>query len=222
MLPAASPASTALRNEIQRCYDALNYEAKPEFEVFRRAVTGYLNLKNSGKLGDKEMLAIIDFSKSSNEKRLWVIDMKNHEVVYHDLVAHGKNSGNEFARTFSNTPNSNMSSLGFYLTAENYYGKHGLSLRLDGLEKGFNDNARKRAIVMHGAGYVDASYTRNYGRIGRSFGCPAIPLENHEEILTLISEGTCLFIYSEDNQYNTASALLDEESAYDGIAALHG
>jgi hypothetical protein len=207
-------ASDALRSSLEKKYDNLEHPSKPSFEVYQKAVVGYLNLSAEGKLSDKNLLTIIDFSKSSNEKRIWVIDMKADKVVYHNLVSHGRNTGNEFARHFSNLPNSNKSSLGFYVTGENYYGKHGLSLRLDGVEKGYNDNARKRAIVMHGADYVDTSYTKAYGRIGRSLGCPAVPLDGHESLLRMIAEKTCLFIYYPDQNYLENSRLSDENSAY--------
>lgn len=207
-------ASDALRTSLEKRYECLEHSDKPTFEVYQKAVIGYLNLAANGKLSDKNLLTIIDFSKSSNEKRIWVIDMTSDKVIYHNLVSHGRNTGNEFAKHFSNIPNSNKSSLGFYVTGENYYGKHGLSLRLDGMERGFNDNARKRAIVMHGADYVDSSYTTAYGRIGRSLGCPAIPLDGHESLLQLISDKTCLFIYYPDQTYLQESHLSDENSAY--------
>jgi hypothetical protein len=209
----ASPGE-ALRDQVAQKYEQIEYKQKPSFEVFEKAVIGYLNLDKEGKLANNELLTIIDFSKSSNQKRIWVINMKNNKVVYHNLVSHGKNTGNEFAKYFSNTPNSNKSSLGFYVTAENYIGKHGVSLRLDGMEKGINDNARKRAIVMHSAKYVDPSYTKSYGRIGRSFGCPAIPLEGHEKLLKQIAGGSCLYIHFPDKEYDKSSRLNNMDTAY--------
>lgn len=190
-------------------YEQLTHGDKPDYDLYMKGVIGYFNLSHQGKLSDKNLLTLIDFRKSSNEKRIWVIDMKRDSVIYHNLVSHGKNTGNEFARSFSNVPNSNKSSLGFYITGENYYGKHGLSLRLDGVEPGINNNARKRAIVMHSAAYVNPSFTTAYGRLGRSFGCPAIPIEGHEDLLKNLADKTCLFIYYPDESYLKGTTLQD-------------
>ncbi len=210
---SAGDVTERLEALISKAYNEINFEEKPDFEIFQKAVVGFYTLKSRGSLGDKELLTIIDFSKSSNQKRIWVLDMRKKEVIYHNLVAHGRNTGNEFATNFSNEPNSNKSSLGFYVTGENYTGKHGLSLRLDGMETGFNDNARDRAIVMHGASYVDIAFSKKYGRIGRSLGCPSIPVKGHEEVLTLIADKTCLYIYHPDQNYQESTKLLNEEAA---------
>ncbi|UII27235.1 murein L,D-transpeptidase catalytic domain family protein [Fulvivirga maritima] len=213
-----SEKSKALASYIENNYALLKTTGpKPEYELFKKGLIGYLNLKKQNKLSESGLLTLIDFRMSSNKKRLWIIDLKTHEVLYHTLVAHGRNSGNEFAKKFSNVPNSNTSSLGFYVTGETYSGKHGLSLRLDGVEAGFNNNARDRAIVMHGANYVDKSFTKNYGRLGRSFGCPSIPMGLREEIIPLIAEKSCLFIYYPDNEYLQNSNLINEEVAYEAI-----
>ena len=132
---------------------------------------------------------------SSNTKRLWIIDLSTNTVLYNSLVAHGRNTGNEFATAFSNASESYKSSLGFYATGEVYQGKHGLSLRLDGLEQGVNDNARARAVVMHGADYVAESFIKNNSRLGRSLGCPAIPMNMTKEIINTIKDKSCLYIY---------------------------
>lgn len=191
-------------------YDAIKGTfGKPAFDLYAKGVTGYLNLARQGRLSDKNLLTLIDFRESSNVKRIWVIDMNKDSIIYHNLVSHGRNTGNEFARAFSDTPNSNKSSLGFYVTGENYQGKHGLSLRLDGAEPGFNSNARTRAIVMHSATYVDPAYTRKYGRIGRSLGCPAIPVRGHQELLRVLEGRTCLFIYYPDPAYLAGTKLQD-------------
>jgi hypothetical protein len=124
------------------------------------------------------------------------------------LVAHGKNSGENFAESFSNVPESLMSSPGFFITAETYTGKHGYSLRVDGLEKGINDNARVREIVIHGADYVSDDYIKKYGRLGRSWGCPALPAALSNKIIDKIKEGTCLFVYSTDKNYNKNTEFL--------------
>ena len=172
----------------------INSDKKPSFESFSIAWEGFYKLKEKG-LVTKDILTLIDFSKSSNTKRLWVIDLTTNEVLFNTLVAHGKNTGEEFANYFSNKAESFQSSLGFYATAEVYIGKHGLSLRLDGLQKGLNDKARERAVVVHGADYVSESFIKNHKRLGRSQGCPALPVEMNKKIINVIKERSCLFIY---------------------------
>jgi hypothetical protein len=188
---------------INSIYESIDYGEfeKPDFLVFERGLNGYYKLDHSNRLSDKEILAIVDFRKSGNEKRLWIIDLKNKRVLHHSLVAHGKNSGEVYAEKFSNIHNSNQSSLGFYITGGTYMGKHGVSLKLYGVEKEINDNAESRAIVMHGADYVSYSFINKVGRLGRSFGCPAIPMDNYKEIINLLKDGTCLFIYYPDKEY---------------------
>lgn len=171
-----------------------NSTSVPSLESFEIAYKGYENLKSQNKL-ENNILTIIDFSLSSNEKRLWIIDMISNEVLFHTLVSHGRNSGEEFATNFSNKSESYKSSLGFYLTAEIYNGKHGSSLKLDGIEKGINDNARDRAIVIHGADYVSENFAKNNGRLGRSLGCPALPNELTSKIISKIKNKSVLFIY---------------------------
>jgi hypothetical protein len=172
------------------------------FEVFNTAILGYRKIDNVRKKG---ILTIIDFSKPSTEKRFYVIDIENKRLIYSCLVAHGKNSGDIYAKDFSNKLESLKSSLGFYLTGETYKGDHGYSLRLVGIEKGINDNARVREIVIHGADYVSEEFIRKYGRLGRSWGCPALPADLSKEIIDKISDGSCLFIYADDNFYRENS-----------------
>lgn len=186
-------------------HDSLNL---PSFEVFSLALTGYNKLSARSQIR-KNILTIIDFSKSSCEKRLWVIDMVNRKVLFNELVAHGRNSGDNFATRFSNNPNTNMSSLGFYITGETYTGKHGLSLSINGMDRDFNNNARERAIVIHGADYVSQDYIRKYGRIGRSFGCPSLGLDCFRPVIETISEGSCLFIYYPDGEFLKKSSVLN-------------
>jgi hypothetical protein len=166
----------------------------PEFKVFTKALKGFYALKANGMV-EKDIITIIDFSLSSNTKRLWVIDLNNNKVLYHSLVAHGKNTGEEFASSFSNKVDSNKSSLGFYATGEIYEGKHGTSLRLDGLENGMNNNARSRGVVVHSADYVSPSFIKKHKRLGRSEGCPALPEELALEIIDIIKDKSCLFMY---------------------------
>lgn len=222
--PLATPSgfSTELKARLaeerfQALYASIDFGAatKPAYEVFRKAYIGYLNLLRTDKLKNKDILTCIDFSLPSVQKRLWVIDLRNKKNLFYDLVAHGKNSGGDIPDKFSNIRHSNMSSLGFYVTAHTYYGKHGLSLRLAGQEAGFNDKAMERAVVMHGADYVNPHISKSLGRLGRSFGCPAISKEIYKEVITTIAEGSCLFIYSPDVNYLKASALLQETAAID-------
>ena len=179
----------------------------PQFDCFSKAFEGYNQLKSQGII-QKDFLTIIDFSMSSNEERLWVIDMVSKKVVLKSLVAHGRNSGEEFANKFSNKSESYQSSLGFYATGEVYQGKHGLSLRLDGLEYGINDNARNRAVVIHGADYASEKFANTHGRLGRSQGCPAVPYAVHKEFINTIKDKSCLFIYHPSRTYVAKSNLV--------------
>lgn len=190
-------------------YNSLNSNqfALPKLESFTEALKGFYLLKEKG-LVSKNILTLIDFSMSSNSKRLWVIDLTTNTILYNSLVAHGRNTGNEFATSFSNSAQSFKSSLGFYATGEIYTGKHGKSLKLDGLEKGINSNARERAVVIHGAEYVSNSFIQNNKRLGRSLGCPAIPLELTDKIIQTIKDKSCLFIYYPSQSYKMASKLI--------------
>jgi hypothetical protein len=182
--------------EINRVYNNLSHSnfALPKLDSFQKAMLGFYELKKKG-IFKKDILTLIDFSLSSNEKRLWVIDLSTNTILFHSLVAHGRNTGDEFAKHFSNSAESFKSSLGFYSTGEIYHGKHGKSLKLDGLEKGINDNARNRGIVMHAADYVSNFFIKNHSRLGRSQGCPALPVEFSEKIITTIKDKSCLYIY---------------------------
>lgn len=171
-------------------------------DVFQKAYLGFTSLETAHQLKNDSILTIIDFSRSSNEKRFFVIDVKNKKLLIQTLVAHGQNSGLVNATEFSNSIHSHKSSLGFFITDNTYYGKHGLSLRLDGVEEGINDNARQRAIVIHAANYVSQKYIQNYGRIGRSFGCPALPVEDNATIIQLIKDKSCVFAYHPSYRYD--------------------
>jgi hypothetical protein len=171
-----------------------NSFALPSFESFSLALEGFQLLKEKG-IVKKNILTIVDFSLASTAKRLWVIDLDQNKVLFQTLVAHGRNTGEDFAQVFSNKAESFQSSLGFYATAEVYNGKHGLSLKLDGLQKGLNDKARERAVVIHGADYVSESFIKQNKRLGRSQGCPAVPVEMNEKIISVIKDKSCLFIY---------------------------
>lgn len=178
-------------------------------EAFQYAWTGYNHLLDQQKISRQHLLTICDFSQSSRQKRLYVIDLDKKEVLINTWVAHGRNSGDEYARQFSNTPESLQSSLGFYVTAGTYTGKHGLSLRLHGKDPGFNDNAFFRTIVMHGAAYVDEARLKAGMYMGRSWGCPAVPQQESEKIIQTIKNGSCLFIYHPTRNYLKYSTLLN-------------
>jgi hypothetical protein len=186
-------------------YDAL--QGRIDREAIESAVEGYNNLQRMDVI-DKPILVVIDFTKSANEKRLFIVDMRDTSMVHHSLVAHGKNTGELFATDFSNTHSSYKSSLGFFRTAETYSGKHGLSLRIDGIEPGINDNARERAIVIHSADYVSESFIAKHGRLGRSLGCPALPVENYAAVIHSIKEGCLLFAHGGKADYIEESSLL--------------
>ena len=182
--------------EIISVYNNLNHNnfSLPRLESFQKAMLGFYEMKKKG-IFKKDILTLIDFSLSSNEKRLWVIDLSTNTIVFNSLVAHGRNTGDEFAKSFSNSAESFKSSLGFYSTGEIYNGKHGKSLKLDGLEKGINDNARNRGIVMHAADYVSNFFIKAHNRLGRSQGCPALPIEFTSKIINKIKDKSCLYIY---------------------------
>lgn len=167
-----------------------------DFTVFLSAFNGYYQYSKNGLIENKDVLTIIDFDKTSDQKRFFIIDIYNHKILYNSYVAHGQKTGELEAEAFSNRENSHQSSLGFYLTDNTYFGKHGLSLRLDGLTKGLNDNARKRNIVVHSADYVSEEFIKKNNRLGRSWGCPALPEEGYEEVIELIKDRSLLFVFS--------------------------
>lgn len=177
-------------------------------EAFEYALTGYHALIESGKIQKDNILTIIDFSLPSSKKRLFVIDLVSGSLLFNTFVSHGRNSGTALATKFSNAFNSFKSSLGFYTTADTYSGKHGFSLRLQGQEKGINDNAFNRGIVIHSAAYVNEATIGQMGYIGRSQGCPAIPEAMKKPIIETIRNGSCLFVYSPDEYYISHSKLL--------------
>lgn len=182
---------------IKYVYDSLRLNVQGlSQEAFDYAVQGFQKLDEDGLLNNDSVLTIIDFDQPSYRKRLYVIDVKNFKVLFNTLVAHGRNTGKEIAQFFSNTNESHKSSLGFYVTEDTYSGSKGFSLKLKGLEKGINNNAYRRAIVMHGANYVSESFINAQGYIGRSHGCPAVPVELNKPIIQTIKNGSCLFIYN--------------------------
>lgn len=205
----ASNAKVNLAAKIEMVYHSLNTNnfALPKIDCFQKAMEGFYTLKEKG-IVEKDILTVIDFSLSSTKKRLWVIDLSTNTILFHSLVSHGMKSGVEYANSFSNSPDSNKSSLGFYVTGETYMGKHGLSLKLDGQERGINHNARARAVVMHGAEYANPSVLRTQGYLGRSQGCPAIPEALKTQIINTVKGKSCLFIYHPSRSYEIASKLV--------------
>ncbi|MBS7233155.1 murein L,D-transpeptidase catalytic domain family protein [Flavobacterium psychroterrae] len=195
--------------KIENIYNTLNPNNfnLPELRTFSEALKGFYLLREKGVI-QKDILTVIDFSLSSNIKRLWVIDLSTNTILLNSLVAHGRNTGEEFASDFSNSNSSFKSSLGFYATGEVYQGKHGASLRLDGLERGVNDHARERAVVLHGADYVSESFIRDHKRLGRSQGCPAVPVELTSEIIELIKNKSCLYIYHPSRSFVMEAKLM--------------
>jgi len=177
-------------------------------DALKYALSGYAELNNKGRINIKDIITIIDFSKPSTEERLFVINLKTKQVIAKSLCAHGRNSGEVWATKFSNNAESYQSSLGFYICNETYNGKNGFSLKLDGQEAGINDNARNRGVVIHGADYVSKHFISNNGKLGRSQGCPALPLEKNEKIINLIKGGSCLFIYQPNKSYQSHSPIL--------------
>ena len=183
------------------------------YYVFDKAYRGYINLVNAGKINrDKEILSICDFNLPSCENRLWIIDLAAKKVLFNTYVAHGQGSGEDCAEAFSNNFDSHQSSLGFYVTSETYNGDHGLSLRLNGMDAGYNDAASDRGIVVHGAQYVSTQFiANNNNRLGRSWGCPAVPDQLKIPIINTIQGGTCLFIYYPDNEYLQSAYWLNKK-----------
>lgn len=202
--------TSAVADEFCILYDQLHLQEYGLSEnAFKCAYTGYENLIAKKKINNTDYLTICDFSQSSRNKRLYVIDLKNDQLLINTYVAHGRNSGAEYATRFSNKFSSRQSSLGFYLTKSTYYGGHGLALKLDGLEPGINDGAARRNIVIHGSKYVGTNYLEFSKFMGRSFGCPAVPQKESKTIITAIKNGTCFFIYHPDRNYMKRSKLLN-------------
>lgn len=178
-------------------------------EAFDYAMKGHDYLAANGKLQNEDIISVVDFSLPSSQKRLFIVDLKNNKLLFHTYVSHGRGSGGVMATDFSNQLDSHMSSLGFYITGDTYMGKHGLSMRLLGQDKGFNDNANDRAVVMHSASYVSEEAIKRQGCIGRSHGCPAVPEVLNKPIIETIKNGTCLFLYSPNQQYAANSTILN-------------
>lgn len=203
-LPEKAVTQDSLYNlHVSKIYHAAHLEQsglRPE--VFEKALTGFYNLKNTGKISnEKSILTIADFDQNSTKKRLWIIDLSIDSLLLNTWVAHGQRSGDDMATRFSDARDSYESSLGFYVTGEVYKGKHGRSLRLDGMDEGYNSNARSRSIVVHGAPYVSQSTINELGRLGRSQGCPAVPAELSDRVINTIEGKTVIFINGSHQTY---------------------
>jgi len=202
--------NAAFINNSKEVYDELQLSSIGLSEkAFGCAYKGYQYLVKKQRLANGGILAICDFSQSSNNKRLYVIDLVNNKVLLTSYVAHGRGSGSEYAMHFSNRSRSHQSSLGFYITSSTYYGEHGLSLRLKGLEPGFNNLAMKRNIVIHGAAYISSEYLNTNKFMGRSYGCPAVPKDDCCEIIDLLKNGSCFFVYHPTKRYLQTSKILN-------------
>jgi hypothetical protein len=197
-------------NQASLIYGNMNLQvAGLDQKAFEYAWRGYHNLLKKGLIQKRSVLSICDFSQSSRTKRMYVIDVQHKKLLYRTYVAHGQNSGDEYATTFSNEPDSYKSSLGFYVTQRTYMGHNGLSLKLNGVDSGFNDMAMKRQIVLHGSAYVSDRYMQDYGTLGTSLGCPALPAAISGKIIRTVKDGSVLFIYHPTQQYLSHSTVIN-------------
>lgn len=203
-------SSEPVMREVSSCrqlYQEMQLEGIVNFTAFEQAIAGYNKIEEKS----KEILTLVDFSKPSTEERFYVFDMRHKKLLFSSLVSHGKNSGGNYATSFSNENGSLKSSLGFFLTENTYQGKNGYSLVLNGLEKGINDRAKERAIVIHGAAYSNPSVIASSGRLGRSFGCPELPQAVSKPIINTIKGGSLLFIYANNQNYLAYSPILSKQ-----------
>jgi hypothetical protein len=230
--PSTEPTGTSRNSSLSRAtfedsvkvlYDFMELSKHGlNYDAFRYGMIGYNNLKLEGKLGKHAILSIIDFTKKSTEKRFYTLDLEKKRVVFHSLVSHGKNTGENEAKNFSNIPHSNQSSLGFYITGETYVGSKGYSMKLDGIDGIYNDKLRSRAVVMHEADYVSEYWIKRYGRLGRSQGCPALPKEISRKVIDTIKNKTLIFAYYKDDTYLSASQHLDLDRLWAKLETAEG
>jgi hypothetical protein len=211
-----APVTTHVVDDCYSLYSEMKLDNIINYAVFEKAINGYKKIE----LKNKDIITLIDFSKPSTEERLYVLDLKQKKLLYKSLVSHGRNSGENYATSFSNENGSYKSSLGFYVTENTYNGKNGYSLILNGLEKGINDKAKERAIVIHGAAYSNPSVIASGGRLGRSLGCPALPQKISKSIINTIKDGTMLYIYANDKKYLAQSILSGTTESRDIISAI--
>jgi hypothetical protein len=179
-------------------------------DVFEMALGAVRCATKSGAVSEPATLTVIDYSKPSTEQRLWVYDLRERELIYKELVAHGQGSGANFATSFSNEPDTHRTSIGLFVTEDTYVGRNGYSLRLNGLDRGFNDRARERAIVMHGAPYVSRAFIKTQGRLGRSWGCPALSDAIARRVIDTVKGGSLVFAYYPDQKWLASSKFLGD------------
>ncbi|MBC7829077.1 MAG: murein L,D-transpeptidase catalytic domain family protein [Chitinophagaceae bacterium] len=202
--------SGKLSAQADALYDSMKLKrAGLSKKAFEFAWKGYQYMLSRKLLRKTDVLSICDFSQSSRRKRLYIIDLETMKLLINTHVAHGRNSGNEFAKFFSNSEESHKSSLGFYVTRNTYWGGHGLSLQIEGLERGINDKANERKIVVHGSDYVGDRFLRSNPFNGRSFGCPAVPSKLTTKVINTIKNGSCFFIYHPTKNYISKSRILN-------------
>ena len=180
-----------------------------QFQAFLLAFKGYQKMLDLGMIAKRGLLSVADFSLPSTTQRFFVMDLEHGKLLFKTWVAHGRNSGRNYATDFSNQHASYKSSLGFYVTLRPYYGDKGYALKLKGIEQGINDNAFERAIVIHGADYVNEKIAATQGYLGRSLGCPALPIQLNKKVINAIREGSCFFIYHPNPTYLSNSKLLN-------------
>lgn len=215
-------ANSIFEDVSQAIYNQIATESPDlDYKAFRTGLVGYVKLRTEARLSnEKHYLTIIDYSKSANKERMYIIDLKGRKLLLKTLVSHGKNTGDEFAKSFGNDESSHMSSLGFFITGQTYIGSKGYSLKLNGLENGINDRVFERGVVIHGADYVSFDFIKNNGRLGRSFGCPAVPTNLNDYICNLLSNRTCVFAYYPDKTYFQHSALSQGTPNINGAEAI--
>ncbi|MCC8143449.1 MAG: murein L,D-transpeptidase catalytic domain family protein [Tannerellaceae bacterium] len=205
-----SVEKTKVNDELLPDYLSLYHEMQLDgiidLKAFQQAVEGYKKVDPE----NKELITLIDYTKPPTEKQMFVLDLEEKKILHASHVLHGRNSGYTLPTSFSNEVNSNKSSLGFFVTEGTYHGKYGYSLVINGLEKGINDKAKERAIVIHGSKYADPKVLTTAKRIPRSLGCPAIPYDNYKEIIDAIKGGSLVYIYADSEEYIQKSQILDE------------
>lgn len=215
----ASAGENTLGDYISRKYESL-HEPSLNQDAFQVAMLGFRALCVKGLVTKDSLITIIDYSLPSSENRFFIINLNRSKVICKTLVSHGRNSGELYASRFSDKPQSHQSALGFYLTGDPYFGSQGYSLKLAGIDTGYNDHALIRSVVIHGADYVTPQYVNRYGRLGRSFGCPALPPALTAEIIDCIKEGSVLFSYYPDKAYLNNSKVLGSLSVTQPVANL--
>lgn len=210
LLPSIENEAPVVVKWIDSVYDAIHLDSFGlKKNIFYYACKGYEFLLSQNKLEKPSVLTICDYSQSSDSKRLYVIDLDEGKLLFNTYVSHGKNSGHEYATSFSNRMDSHKSSLGFMITGDTYRGHKGYSMRLTGVEPGINDNVLARNIVMHGSNYVSAERADEGSSMGRSFGCPAVSYAEHKKIIDVIKGGSCFFIYADYQLYVSSSKILN-------------